>query len=131
MLEAASEPLLLLFIDWATAFDAVKVESIMTVLYWTGVPEHYQHMIRGIYTDNTFAILGNGSVLSLVLKESGYQIVGLHSSVQSLHPRDGQSRGRKAACSRGSQGARGSCGDDKQRRRQSHHGFHHGAWGWK
>ena len=56
--------LYMLFLDWAKAFDTVQVAGIQRALYRMGVTDHYMELIKEIYSNNTFSVLGSGGYVT-------------------------------------------------------------------
>ena len=75
MIDAAHQsnnnPLVLVLLDWAKAFDRIKIKCMLSALTRFGLPREYVDMIHGIYSERSFLIHDHTGTSSLRRQESG------------------------------------------------------------
>ena len=54
-LDAKDEAMSIILLDWAKAFDKIRPEAMLRALERFGIPVNFFNMVRGIYSDRTFA----------------------------------------------------------------------------
>ena len=60
-----------LALDWKKAFDSINVDAMITALGRFGLPDKLLRMVRHIYTDRTFTVIGQATDSSERTQRSG------------------------------------------------------------
>ena len=77
---------MLLALDWATAFDPIRPDALLTALRRFGVPEPFSHMVQDIYKNRTFLVQDAGARSRLHPQHVGVcQVPALPVSLRYRH----------------------------------------------
>eukprot|EP00973_Karenia_brevis_P001699 231245-Karenia_brevis.AAC.1 len=56
-------PLCILSLDMQKAFDRIEYDALFTALSSQGVPDHYVHLLRALYSNQRGSVMGSRQFL--------------------------------------------------------------------